>query len=156
MSKALLSAAAMASLMLAAASSQASPDDIRGYGMPPFWAFGGAPGAAALARLDDDGDGRVAVEEARRVLRAQLRRHDRDGDGALDRDEYEGFWLERMRPMVVRSFQLWDEDADGRVTDAELERRIRVLFWRFDHNGDCVITQREWRRRLHEYDEDDD
>ncbi len=155
MSKALLSTA-LASLLVAAASSQASPDDKRFYGMAPLWPFGGGPGAAALARLDDDGDGRVAVEEARRVLRAQLRRHDRDGDGALDRDEYEGFWLERMRPMVARSFQLWDEDADGRVTDGELERRIRMLFWRFDHNGDGVITPGEWRRRLHEYDEDDD
>ena len=52
-------------------------------------------------RLDADGDGRLAPAEATDDLRRQLARWDRDGNGAVDADEYMTYFLARHQVVAT-------------------------------------------------------
>ncbi len=105
-----------------------------------------APGPFRMfERFDLDGDGKVTRQEAEKVRAEQLSKFDGNGDGALSLEEYQRLWLDMMRPLMVRRFQMHDRDGDGRVTGQEFGDPIKAMFWRMDANGDGVIERDELR-----------
>ncbi len=66
--------------------------------------------------LDLNKDGDVTEEEARQARSAKLKSFDRNNDGRLSLDEYEGVWMEARRKHMVDAFQDLDEDGDAQVT----------------------------------------
>lgn len=74
-----------------------------------------------LARaFDTNGDGQLTPEEMEAGLRAELTKYDANSDGSLSLDEFQSFYAEMTRTMMVRAFQHADADGDGRVTPEEM------------------------------------
>jgi Ca2+-binding EF-hand superfamily protein len=74
------------------------PMPLSGPGGPP--SFGGPPGgedrgAQRLKEQDKDGDGRVTFAEADDRLKPNFQLIDRNGDGAIDLDEYRAYYAAR-------------------------------------------------------------
>src|SRR5262245_42936506 len=70
---------------------------------------------------------------------------DKDGDGALSRDE-----VKIIMPSLVRVFEQVDANKDGKVTRAELESAFEIRarnqyrqFERLDGNKDGTVTHDE-------------
>jgi Ca2+-binding EF-hand superfamily protein len=73
----------------------------------------------ALRNFDSDNDGTLTPEEFRAGLQGELTTYDADGDGTLSLAEFETLHAAHTRTMMVRGFQMLDEDGDGKVTEAE-------------------------------------
>lgn len=74
-----------------------------------------------LARaFDTNGDGQLTPEEMGAGLRAEMTKYDANSDGSLSLDEFQSFYTEMTRTMMVRAFQHVDADGDGRVTPEEM------------------------------------
>ncbi len=89
-----------------------------------------------FARLDANGDKRLAADEAPEGVAPMIRRGDRDGDGQLSEREF----LQMSRRMA--EFQQAPADP------AEIRRGVRQLLNRFDRNGDGALDADEAPRRL--------
>ena len=74
----------------------------------------------ALRNFDSDKDGTLTPEEFRAGLLGELTTYDADGDGTLSLAEFETLHAAHTRTMMVRGFQMLDEDGDGKVTEAEM------------------------------------
>ena len=101
---------------------------------------------AVLRYLDANQDFEVSRDEADEVVASKLAAFDANGDASLSLEEFEGLWLEFTRPRRVDAFQFLDDDGDGQVTRAELDRPIARLFQRADRNEDGVINRDDRRR----------
>jgi len=82
-------------------------------------AVASAQDAAALLQADRNGDGAVSRDEARTALLARFAALDADGDGAISRSEYVDHALSRL-------FRL-DGDGDGQLTRAEMRASLRPM-----------------------------
>ncbi len=71
---------------------------------------------------------------------------DLDGDGTLDLDEYEGLFLELVRPVMVRSFQFFDRDGTGEIEAEDIQRPLDRMFDRLDRAGEGEISRESMRR----------
>lgn len=115
-----------------------------------------------LERIDANADGKITMAEIT-AHRDQLHaEHDKDGNNAISLSEFEGIWLSMMRPMMVDKFQMMDDDGDGQITDAEVDKKMNRMMRRMDKNDDGAISLREMSRghkkfkRHHDDDDDDD
>ena len=91
-------------------------------------------------RADVDGDGMLTRSEAESFARtttidSELRRLDRDGDGAISRGEWRG------KPEV---FPRLDRNSDGVLSRADRTNGARRRHG-LDRNRDGVVTRSEWR-----------
>jgi hypothetical protein len=113
-------------------------------------------GTSLFDNFDTNKDGKITQAEIDAARDAQLKKHDRDGNGALSLEEYQALWVEVMRPRMVRQFQAHDEDGDASVTVQEFQERFSGMVRHLDRNDDGEITMDELRRRGRGGDRDDD
>lgn len=104
--------------------------------------------AAALSRLDTDGDQAISREEAAAGRERMFERFDRNGDGVVDAGEIQ---LVRDRiaamarmadSMILLRSQRLDTDGDGGVSKAEFEA-AGGMFDLADRNGDGSVSAAE-------------
>ena len=50
-------------------------------------------------------------------------------------------------PLRIRCFQCLDADANGQITEAEIDRRRASIVERFDRNGDGARSMDDRRRK---------
>lgn len=101
--------------------------------------------AATFNRMDHDRNGVITLAETHRFIQSgdwesELHRIDRNGDGIIQRSEWNG---DRA------TFDRLDRNHDGVLSQADREvRRAAKKTNRFrgmDRNGDGVISRSEWR-----------
>ena len=101
---------------------------------------GGPGGHAMLAGLDADGNGEITQAEIDSVRAARFARHDGNGDGALDFEEFAALYAEAMRARAERVFERMDEGGDAAISADEYDRPFADLVERMDRNGDGVLS----------------
>jgi hypothetical protein len=108
-------------------------------------------------RFDTNSDGRVTKDEIEITRQAMFGGADGNNDSMLTLDEFEGLWLDHLRPRMVDKFQKLDNDGDGQVTETEFAKPMdRVAGW-LDKNDDGVIEMKELKRgHFGGHDDDDD
>jgi Ca2+-binding EF-hand superfamily protein len=149
--KSLFIASAALGLALLAGTTAAMAGGWGGHGR------GGGPGMGGMGLIDSfdtNNDGKVTqaeIDAARDQRRTQF---DRDGNGALSLEEYQGLWLDAMRPRMVRQFQSHDTDGNGSVTAEEFRERYADVVRNLDRNNDGEVTMDELRRRGRGRDDD--
>jgi Ca2+-binding EF-hand superfamily protein len=126
------------------------------------------PGGFRAIGADFDGDHKVTLEEARRLIpgltEEMFQRMDANGDGVLSMDDRP---VDVQDPWMRDRLRKADLNRDGKVSFDEARQRIpgmtRERFDRLDRNGDGYLTQEDARKntghglfaaRLHQADED--
>ena len=94
----------------------------------------------ALLNFDADKDGTLSAEELRAGMLGDLKTYDTNGDGTLSLDEFQALFAAHTRTVMVRGFQMLDEDGDGKVTELEVTTAADVMQEHMDRG--------EWSRRL--------
>jgi Ca2+-binding EF-hand superfamily protein len=118
-----------------------------------------------MQRLDSNGDGKIAKDEARGPMAENFDRLDRNKDGFLAKDEIEEFG-NRMKqakgmggglgggqPSLVNMFNQQDADADGRVTKAEAKGKLAEDFDKLDADKDGKLSRQEVESGMKKPDE---
>jgi hypothetical protein len=90
--------------------------------------------------LDRDGNGFLDEAEITGAAPEILKQYDVNGDGSLNRSEFEAAGGSPAR------FDLLDADKDGRIDIDEFRAAAIERFKAFDTNGDGRIDDREWTR----------
>jgi hypothetical protein len=109
-----------------------------GFGFPADFGFGPAAHpviAALLDQADVNHDGKLDQAQIDAVVGDLLKKYDKDGDGTLSLEEYQALFNDVMQEAMVRSFQSFDRNGDGRVTADELKGPMRILAGRMTHGG---------------------
>lgn len=135
-----LGGAAVAGLSLLVAAGIAYAD--RGHG----WRHGA--GMMNMAeRYDANNDGKVNQEEIDSNRTQWHVEFDKDKSGDLNLAEFEQLWLKARREEMVREYQDFDRDGDGKVTGEEYKKPMSNTVANMDRNGDGVLSQEDRRRR---------
>ncbi|MGD9740060.1 MAG: EF-hand domain-containing protein [Bauldia sp.] len=92
-----------------------------------------------LELFDTDGNGTVTQEEIDGVRAAQLAEFDANGDGQLNLEEYQAYWLSLVFERMVDAFQHLDANGDGEVTAAEFNDGLADIVVRLDQDGDGAL-----------------
>ncbi|MHB8910379.1 MAG: EF-hand domain-containing protein [Syntrophales bacterium] len=90
--------------------------------------------------LDRDGNGYLDEAEITGAAPDILKQYDLNGDGSLDRSEFEAAGGSPAR------FDLLDADKNGRIDIDEFRAAAVERFKESDTNGDGRIDDREWTR----------
>ncbi len=107
-------------------------------------------------RFDANGDGEVSGTEIETTRQAMFIGADDNNDANLTIEEFEGLWLEHVRPRMVKKFQKIDKDGNGEITEAEFAKPIdRMAGW-LDRNDDGVIKMKELKRKHFGHGDNDD
>jgi len=101
-------------------------------------AFAAAP---EFGELDRDKDGYLTPAEVDEVAVELFKKQDRNGDGSLDRSEFEAAGGLSSR------FAEMDRDRNSRVGLDEFRAAARKQFEQFDTNRDGRIDVQEWNKR---------
>ncbi|HKG75828.1 MAG TPA: EF-hand domain-containing protein [Aestuariivirgaceae bacterium] len=137
-----IAACATAAVSVAAITGVAVADRGRHHGM-------GGPGdaRAMLERYDANKDGAVSQEEIDTNRTQWHGEFDADKTGDLSLAEFQALWLKARRDMMVREFQEFDRDGDGKLTIDEYKAPLAMLVTRLDANNDGVLNRQDHRLR---------
>lgn len=144
-------AAGATALLAAAAVAGAAQADRGGHGMQGMQRGGIT---ALMERYDANKDGRLSQEEVDSNRTQWHSEFDQDKSGDLAITEFEALWLRARREMMVREFQDFDRDGDGKLTLDEYKAPLTMLVTRMDRNGDGVLGPDD-RRQRRGMDDDD-
>ena len=72
-------------------------------------------------------DGTLTPEEMTAGMQAEVKTYDTDTNGTLSLAEFEAMHAAHTRTMMVRAFQMHDEDGDGQVTGAEIATMATMM-----------------------------
>lgn len=81
----------------------------------------------AMRMFDADKDGTLTPEEMTAGMQAEIKTYDTDNSGSLSLAEFEAMHAAHTRTMMVRAFQMHDEDGDGQVTEAEMAGMAKMM-----------------------------
>jgi hypothetical protein len=143
-----IAACATAALGVTAVAGVAVADRGRHHGM-------GGPGnaMAMMERYDANKDGSLSQEE---IDTNRIQWHgefDTDKTGDLSLAEFQALWLKARRDMMVREFQEFDRDGDGKLTLEEYKAPLAMLVTRMDANKDGVLNRQDRMQRPGDDDE---
>ncbi len=93
--------------------------------------------------FDVNNDGKLTRAEMNAAHMSRFKGADSNKDAALSLDEFQGLWMERMRPRMVDRFQMMDDDGDGRVTEQEFAMPYGKIMRYMDRNDDGVLDMKE-------------
>lgn len=146
---------------IAGASGYSHSRDCQSKGMHGMSMHGGGHRDSMMQRFDTNSDGKITAAEMQAMRDKALADHDADKDGKLSLDEFQGVWLDHMRPRMVRFFQHLDADGDAQVTMEEMQVPMQRMMSRMDRNEDGVISKDDrghhgWRHHREDDDDDDD
>lgn len=126
---------------------------------------GGHGMRSMMERYDANKDGNLSQDEIDTNRSQWLTEFDKDKSSDLTIQEFEALWLKARREQMVREFQEFDRDGDGKVTLDEYKEPMSRFIAELDANGDGVLNKedREMRRDRHrgrerdgDRDDDDD
>ena len=81
----------------------------------------------AMRMFDANKDGTLTPEEMTAGMQAEIKTYDADTSGSLSLAEFEAMHAAHTRTMMVRAFQMHDEDGDGQVTEAEMATMAAMM-----------------------------
>ena len=81
----------------------------------------------AMRTFDANKDGILTPEEMTAGMQAEVKTYDADTNGTLSLAEFEVMHAAHTRTMMVRAFQMHDEDGDGQVTEAEIAAMAAMM-----------------------------
>ena len=81
----------------------------------------------AMRTFDANKDGTLTPEEMTAGMQAEIKTYDTDKNGSLSLAEFEAMHAAHTRTMMVRAFQMHDEDGDGQVTKAEMATMAAMM-----------------------------
>jgi hypothetical protein len=139
MTKSTLAPVAALAVLVGLSTTASADTDGRGH-----WRHGMGPRFFAMQmmeRYDANKDGKISQEEIDTNRTEWLQRFDTEKDGGLSLKEFEALWLEAHRGRMVREFQFFDRDGDGKVTLEEYKRPLTDLVRNHDRNGDGFLSR---------------
>ena len=80
-----------------------------------------------MRTFDANKDGTLTPEEMSAGMQAEVKTYDTDTSGTLSLAEFEVMHAAHTRTMMVRAFQMHDEDGDGQVTEAEMATMAAMM-----------------------------
>lgn len=106
--------------------------------------------AELLARLDQDGNGKISRDEVPGRMAQRFDQLDKNSDGYLTKDELARRGGPRGqgggRPDPAEMFNRLDKNTDGKVTRDEAPERMAQHFDELDKNSDGALTPDELKR----------
>ena len=81
----------------------------------------------AMRTFDANKDGILTPQEMTAGMQAEIKTYDTDASGSLSLAEFEAMHAAHTRTMMVRAFQMHDEDGDGQVTEAEIATMAAMM-----------------------------
>ena len=81
----------------------------------------------AMRMFDANKDGTLTPAEMTAGMQAEIKTYDTDSSGSLSLAEFEAMHAAHTRTMMVRAFQMHDEDGDGQVTEAEMATMATMM-----------------------------
>ena len=81
----------------------------------------------AMRTFDANKDGTLTPEEMTAGMQAEIKTYDTDASGSLSLAEFEAMHAAHTRTMMVRAFQMHDEDGDGQVTESEMATMAAMM-----------------------------
>jgi hypothetical protein len=147
-----LAAGGTALLAVAAVAGAAQADRDHRHGMRGMRGGGGV--MEMMERYDTNKDGSLSQEEIDTNRTQWHGEFDKDKTADLSLAEFEALWLKARRDMMVREFQEFDRDGDGKLTLDEYKAPLTMLVTRMDQNGDGVLNKDDRMRRRGGDDDD--
>ena len=97
-------------------------------------------------RYDADQDGEITQEEIDRNRAEWHAEFAGDGD-AMTLEQFQDLWLRARNRQMVREFQSFDRDGDGRITLEEYQRPMADLVERLDRTDSQSLGRDDFERR---------
>lgn len=94
-------------------------------------------------KLDEDGDGKIAIADVGNRAADRLSAADADNDGYVTRDEMKAAHEARRAERQANRFP--DADGDGVVTVVEYQNAAQERFRKLDANSDGVLSEDEMK-----------
>lgn len=115
-----------------------------------------APADAFIEQLDENGDGKVSLEEAVAPQKSRFDETDTNGDGFVDAEEASAAFKDQVPPEMLEAMEErgmpdpgetfvknLDENGDGKIDRSEFEAPTVASFERMDTDDDGLATKEE-------------
>lgn len=122
----------------------------------PDQSAAGSPADAFIEQLDNDGDGKISLEEALAPQKSRFDESDTDGDGFITPDEASTAFNDQVPPEMLEAMKErgmpnpgetfvknLDTNEDGKVDRDEFEQPTVESFERMDRNDDDLASSEE-------------
>jgi hypothetical protein len=132
-----------------AVADSAFADRKRGHGMHRDGHHHGMMGRqfrSMAERYDLNQDGEITQEEIDQN-RAEWHAEFSGDDDAMTLEQFQDLWLRARHRQMVREFQRFDRDGDGRITLEEYQRPMADFVERFDRTGSQSLSRDDFQRR---------